>query len=121
MSQDPAYPRPYVRPAAGRPRRATIVESKRSNAAVPVVIVLVAGGLYLGQYSLAAPALFGLVLLVAGGSFLSTRLNPLSPTFYLTRKPSWFAVGVVFLGSLILLADTYFLLKQELGGLAAHF
>ncbi len=44
------------------------------------------------------------MLLVSSASLLSTRLNPLSATFYLTKKPSFLAIGVVFLGALILFA-----------------
>jgi len=120
VSQEPAYPRAYARPPAGRPRRAAEVESRRSNAAIPVAIVLAGVGLYFGQYSLLVPGLLGLVLFASGASFLSTRLNPLSPTFYLTRKPSWLAVGVVFLGALVLFADTYVLLKEQFGPFLSH-
>ena len=80
---------------------------ERSHAAIPVALVVVGLGLYFGSYSLIVPALLGLLLLVSGGSFLSSRLNPLSPHFYLTRKPSWAAVGVVWLGALALLAEAY--------------
>jgi len=80
---------------------------ERSHAAIPVAAVLVAIGLYFASYSLLVPGLLGLVLFASGASFLSTRLNPLSPHFYLTRKPSWAAIGVVFLGALVLLAYAY--------------
>jgi len=119
MSDGRAYPRPYLRPPA-RPNRAAEAEPRRSNAAVPVAIVALVLGLYLGQYSFLAPALLGFVLLLAGGSFLSTRLNPLSPHFYLTRKPSWLAVGVVFLGALFLLWDAYRLFVGGYGPLLNH-
>ena len=115
VSDSRAYPRAYAPPSVARPSRAADVESRRSNAAIPVVVVLVLVGLYLAQYTFFVPAALGVVLLLAGGSFLSTRINPLSPHFYLTRKPSWLAVGVVFLGALVLLADAYFLFVQEFG------
>jgi hypothetical protein len=89
----------------------------RSNAAIPVVVVVAALGLYLGRYTVIFPALIGLLLLAAGGSFLSTRLNPLSPHFYLTRKPSWAAVGVVFLGALALIAGAYAMWLHDWGPL----
>jgi len=102
----------------GRPNRAAEVEARRSNAAIPVAVAVVLVGLYLGRFSLLLPGLLGVVLLVSTGSFLSTRLNPLSPHFYLTRKPSWTAVGVVFLGALILFAYAYSLWVHG-GGLPA--
>lgn len=120
MTNGPAYPRVYGRAPPERPSRATVVENRRSNAAIPVVLVLLGIGLYFGRYSLLVPAAFGLVLLYSGGSFLSTRVNPLSPHFYLTKKPSWLAVGVVFLGAMILFYDTYLLFEQQFGSLAGH-
>jgi len=90
--------------------------AERSHAAIPIAVVVVIVGLYLGTYSLLIPAVLGLVLLVSGTSLTSSRLNPLSPHFYLTRKPSWAAIGVVFLGALALLAEAYALWVQ--GGLA---
>lgn len=100
-----AYP---YRPRRSRPNRAAEeAVPTRSNAAIPVVVVVAALGLYLGRYTVIFPALLGLVLLSAGASFLSTRINPLSAHFYLTRKPSWAAVGVVFLGAIGLLLGAY--------------
>ena len=110
-----AYPRRYPRESEARPNRPAAVEMRRSHAAIPVVVVLVLLGLYLGQYTFFVPAALGVVLLLSGGSFLSTRLNPLSPHFYLTRKPSWLAVGVVFLGALVLLAYAYSLFVHQFG------
>ncbi len=95
----------YREPAPSRPTRTRTTE--RSNAAIPVAVVLVGVGLYFGSYSLVIPGLLGLVLLGSGLSLLSSRLNPLSPHFYLTRKPSWAAIGIVFLGGVGLLAETY--------------
>jgi hypothetical protein len=80
---------------------------ERSHAAIPVAVVVVGVGLYFASYSLVVPALLGLVLLASGTSFLSSRLNPLSAHFYLDRKPSWAAIGVVFLGALALLGEAY--------------
>ena len=121
MSDGRAYPRPYAHPEPGGPNRAATLENRRSNAAIPVVVVLVILGLYLGRYSFFAPAALGLALLYYGGSFLSTRLNPLSPNYYLTRKPSWLAVGVVFLGALGLCWYAYTLLVHQVGGVVPHF
>jgi len=100
------YPRPYRRPSPSRTAREP-AEDRRSHAAIPVAIVLVALGLYFAPDSLLVPALLGGALLLSGLSFLSTRLNPLSPHFYLTRKPSWAAIGVVFLGAALLLAEAW--------------
>jgi Ca2+/Na+ antiporter len=99
--------RTYARPAAGRPNRAAEVESRRSNAAIPVAIAVVAFGVYLGKYSVLLTVFLGVVLLCSGGSFLSTRVNPLSSHFYLAKKPSWAAIGVVFLGALALFGVAY--------------
>lgn len=116
MSDGRAYPRPYSRPVPPpRSARATISDRERSNAAVPVAVVLVVLGLYLARYSLLAPGLVGLLLLFSGGSFLSARLNPLSPHFYLSRKPSWLAVGVVLLGGVGLLYYAYTLFVAHSG------
>jgi uncharacterized membrane protein len=109
-----AYRSAYHRPANAPPNRAAETEPKRSNAAIPVAIVLVALGLYLSQFTLLLTALFGVVLFLVGTSFLSTRLNPLSAHFYLTRKPSWLAVGVVFLGALALFGGAYLLFAHHL-------
>jgi hypothetical protein len=81
--------------------------AERSHAAIPVAVVVVGVGLYFSTYSLLVPTLLGFLLLVAGTSFLSSRLNPLSAHFYLTRKPSWTAIGVVWLGALALLGEAY--------------
>ncbi len=111
--------RPYrTRSRVVRPEE---LEVRRSNAAVPVAIVIVLAGLYLGTYALIVPALLGIVLLCSSGSLLATRLNPLSPTFYLTRKPSGLAIAVVFLGALILFAGTYELWLHQLGPVVPHF
>lgn len=109
MSGARAYPSAYRRPAIPPPNRAAESERKRSNAAIPVAIVFVALGLYLSQYTVLLTALLGIVLCFSGLSFLSTRLNPLSPHFYLTRKPSWLAIGVVFLSGLGLVGGAYWL------------
>jgi hypothetical protein len=78
------------------------VERRRSNAAVPVAVVVVVLGLFFGTYSVLVPVFFGLLLLGAALSFLSTRVNPLSVGFYLPVKPSFAAIGVVALGGVVL-------------------
>jgi hypothetical protein len=95
-------------------------ESRRSNAAIPVAIVLVGIGLYLSSYTIVLTAILGLVLLGSAGSLLSTRLNPLSATFYLTRKPSFLAIGIVFLGALVLFGATYYLWMSQGGPILPH-
>jgi hypothetical protein len=120
VSDGRAYPRAYTHPEPSAPNRAATAESRRSNAAIPVVVVLVVLGLFLGQYTFLFPAAFGLALLYSGGSFLSTRLNPLSPHFYLPKKPSWLAIGVVFLGAIGLCYYAYTVLLRELGGVVPH-
>jgi|GEM_PF-539509 hypothetical protein len=99
------------------PRGAAAEPPRRSNAAIPVSIVVVGVGLYLARYTILLPALFGLFLLWAGGSFLSSRLNPLSTSYYLTTKPSWTAVLVVFLGSFSLIGAAYLLYLDHFGPL----
>ncbi len=84
-------------------------ELRRSNAAIPVAIVLVGIGLFLATYTILLTAVIGILLLASAGSLLSTRLNPLSATFYLTRKPSFLAIGTVFLGALVLFGAAYYL------------
>jgi len=98
------------------PRRTVVARetpSRRSHAAIPVAIGVGLAGLYLGTISVLVPAMLGIVLLVSGTSFLSARINPLSTKFYLGIKPSWAAVGVVFLiGTLLLgIAYAYFVLQ----------
>jgi hypothetical protein len=95
-------------------------EMRRSNAAIPVAVVLVGVGLYLSTYTILLTAVIGLLLLGSAGSLLSTRLNPLSPTFYLTRKPSFLAIGIVFLGALVLFAATYYLWTDQGGPILPH-
>ena len=120
MSSSREYPRPYAHPTPGRPNRVAEVENRRSHAAIPVAVVVVALGLYLAQFTVLLPALFGFLLLWTGLSFLSTRLNPLSPHFYLTRKPSWSAVGVVFLGGFGLLYVAWWMWTHGVAPVLPH-
>ena len=80
---------------------------RRSHAAAPIAVVLLLIGLLLGAYSIVVPAVLGGFLLLTGLSFLSTRLNPLSIGFYLTTKPSWSAIGLLFFAGAILLVTAY--------------
>ena len=106
-------------PPASR-NRGSPPEMRRSNAAIPVAVVLVGIGLYLTSYTIVVTALIGLLLLGSAGSLLSTRLNPLSATFYLTRKPSFLAIGIVFLGALVLFGATYYLWMAQGGPIVPH-
>jgi hypothetical protein len=110
-----AYRRPGVRANVGNP----VV--RQSNAAIPVVIVIVAIGVYLASYSLLVPGLLALALFASGFSFLSSRLNPLGISYYLNTKPSWGAIGVVFLGALGLAWATYLFYLRGWGPILPHF
>ena len=119
------YARPGAAPvSAGRPRRPAPTPPpappRRSHAAIPVALVVVGVGLYLARFTVLLPVVLGLLLLAAGASFLSTRLNPLSAHFYLTTKPSWSAIGVVFLGSLALLWASYAMYLRQWAPLVPH-
>jgi hypothetical protein len=121
VSNARAYRSVYHRPPNPPPNRAAETETQRSNAAIPVVIVVLGVGFYLSQYSILFPGLFGVMLFFSGLSFLSTRLNPLSPHFYLSRKPSWLATGVVFLAAFALLYGAYVLYVRGLAPIVPHF
>jgi hypothetical protein len=83
---------------------------QRSHAAAPLAVLVLFLGLLFGTVTVLVPALLGLFLFSSGFSFLSTRLNPFSIGFYLTKKPSWTAIGIIFLSGLLLwlVAYTYF-------------
>ena len=106
-----------ARPYRNRTVRPVELESQRSNAAIPVAVAVVLAGLYLGTYTVLVPALLGLALLFSSGSLLSTRINPLSATYYLSKKPSFLAIVVVFLGALILFGGAYELWVHQLAPL----
>ena len=80
---------------------------RRSHAAAFVAIGLLLVGAYLAHWTILVPGLLALLLLSSGLSFLSARVNPLSIGFYLTTKPSWTAIGTVFLSGVVLLAIAY--------------
>ena len=80
---------------------------RRSHAAVPVVLALMILGLVTGIYSAAVPFVLGILLLGVLLSFLSVRLNPLASGFYLTTKPSWTAIGTIFLAAVLLFASSF--------------
>jgi hypothetical protein len=94
-----ARPRHHPTPAPEVPRR--------SHAAAPITVTLLLVGLIVGAYTVVVPAVLGGFLLLSGLTFLSTRLNPLSVGFYLTTKPSWPTIGLLFLSGLLLLGSAY--------------
>ena len=94
-------------PRARRPNPSDGHPARRSNAAAPVAVAVLVVGVVLGRWTLLLPLLLGISLLVTTGTFLSARVNPFSIGFYLEVKPSWTAIGVVFLSSLALFAVTY--------------
>lgn len=96
MARKPAV---VVHPAHEPPRR--------SNAAAPVGGILLLAGLILGTYTVVIPALLGLFLISSSLSFLSTRVNPLSIGFYLSTKPSWLTIGLLFLCGIVLIGAAY--------------
>jgi hypothetical protein len=97
--------RPFRRPgrttATGPPVRT------RSHAAILPAVVLLGVGLWLGTMTVIAPVMLGVSMMGAALSFLGSRLNPLSMGFYLNTKPSWSAIGVLFLSAGLLLYSAY--------------
>ncbi|MCI4340475.1 MAG: hypothetical protein L3J73_04335 [Thermoplasmata archaeon] len=83
---------------------------RRSHAAAPLAVFVLFLGLLLGTITVLIPVLLGFFLFSSGFSFLSSRVNPFSIGFYLTKKPSWSAIGVIFLAGVLLwlVAYTYF-------------
>jgi len=107
----------YVRPRYRRtvpseggestPPPATEQIERRSHIAIIPAVILLAVGWYLARYSIIFPAIIGFFLLSGALGLLGSRLNPLSTAFYLTTKPSWTAIGTVFLTGAVLLWMTY--------------
>jgi hypothetical protein len=92
----------------------------RSHAAAYVALALLVVGSYLASWTVLAPALLALLLFSSGFAFLGTRLNPLSVGFYLTTKPSWTAIGTVFVVAAVLLAVAYTYWKHGWGPILPH-
>ena len=86
--------------------------ARRSHAAAYAALALLLLGWLLLSWTILIPILLAFFLLSAGVAFLGTRLNPLSVGFYLTTKPSWSAIAVVFLTGFALLAIVYTTWKQ---------
>ncbi|HEV2519853.1 MAG TPA: hypothetical protein VGX00_04440 [Thermoplasmata archaeon] len=111
----------YVPPPADRrPRRGRdrAPVRKRSNAAIPVALAVFLAGIILGQYSVLIPGLLGIGLVYVAISFLSSRLNPFSLSFYLTVKPSWLAIGTLAFVGLVLVGVAYGYYVSGLGPFA---
>ncbi len=96
-------------PTPARPAPEGFHAERRSHAAIPLALVLLGAGLILGRYAVAIPFVLGLILFVVVLSFVGMRVNPFATGFYVSRKPSWAAIGVVFLSMLILFVGSYFL------------
>jgi len=113
------------RNAPPRPLEPPADPARRSHAAAPLAVAVLFLGLLLGTVTVLVPALLGLFLFSSGLSFLSTRLNPFSIGFYLTKKPSWTAIGIIFLSGLLLwlVAYTYFVrgIAPLIPGAFPHF
>jgi hypothetical protein len=107
-------------PAEALPPGAPPAVPTRSHVAAFVAIAMVLLGWYLAHWTVIAPALLAFFLLSAGVTFLGTRLNPLSIGFYLTVKPSWTAIGAVFLGGLLLMGIAYSAWKSGSGPIIPH-
>jgi hypothetical protein len=106
----------YVRPRYRRNASTTEPEAappavqqvvRRSHIAVIPALILLGVGWYLARFSIIFPAVLGFFLLSGALGLLGSRLNPLSTAFYLTTKPSWTAIGTVFLTATVLLWMTY--------------
>jgi hypothetical protein len=119
----------YVRPryrrtvASGDPEStppATEQIQQRSHIAVIPALILLAVGWYLARYSILFPAIIGFFLLSGALGLLGSRLNPLSTAFYLTTKPSWTAIGTVFLTGAVLLWMTYEYYVHSWGPVIPH-
>ena len=95
-SDPPDSPAPVAEPA-----------QRRSHVAVVPAVILLAVGWYLAHFSILFPAVLGFLLLSGALGLLGSRVNPLSSAFYLTTKPSWTAIGTVFLTGSVLLWMTY--------------
>ena len=93
-------PAARYRPPARRPTPPPV--RRRSHAAIGLALAVFFAGLVLGLYSILIPALLGVGLLYVAFSFLSSRLNPFSLSFYLTTKPSWLSIGTLAFVGLVL-------------------
>jgi hypothetical protein len=93
---------------------------QRSHVAIVPALILLAVGWYLARYSIIFPAIIGFFMLSGALGLLGSRLNPLSTAFYLTTKPSWSAIGTVFLTGAVLLWMTYEYYLHSWGPVLPH-
>lgn len=107
---------PGPTPARAPGRRAAARGAASPSELVGVLaVVLLIVGLVLASTTILIPALLGLLMLSATGGFLSMRLNPFAATFYADRKPSWTAIGMVFVSGILLLSAAYATFRSGAG------
>ena len=100
----------------GRPWHGAVRGAGEPSELVGVLaVVLLIVGLLLGTTTVLIPALLGLLMLSATGTFLSMRLNPFSAGFYAGTKPSWTAIGMVLVAGLLLVSAAYQLYRTGAG------
>jgi hypothetical protein len=124
------YVRPRYRVSARSPRGearpsdpslAPAPERRRSHAAVIPSLVLLGVGVWLGTITILFEGILAVVLLGGAFTLLGSRLNPLSIGFYLSTKPSWTAIGTVFVSGWVLLAMTYIDYVRAWGPVLPHW
>lgn len=93
---------------------------RRSHVAIVPALLLLGVGWYLARFSILFPAILAFFLLSGALGLLGSRLNPLSTSFYLTTKPSWSAIGTVFLAGGALLWMTYEYYLHSWGPIIPH-
>ncbi len=107
------------------PKRGEVAQAepaRRSHAAAPLAVFVLFLGLLLGTVTVLVPVFLGLFLFSSGFSFLSARVNPFSIGFYLTKKPSWSAIGVIFLSAVLLWVVAYSYFVHGIGPvIPGHF
>ena len=103
----PRYRRPAAAAAPSNAAGETAPVQRRSHVAIVPALILLGVGWYLARYSIIFPAILGFFLLSGALGLLGSRVNPLSTAFYLNTKPSWSAIGTVFLTGAVLLWMTY--------------
>ena len=105
----------YREATAAELDRARRNSSSRSQLVGVLAFALLIVGLLFGTYSILIPALLGLGLLSATGRFLSMRLNPFTPSFYIPTKPSWLSIGMLAICGLLLISSAWELWRNGLG------
>ena len=98
------------RPARGHPVAPATPDEpvkRRSHAPAPVAVGILLVGLLVGTWTVVLPVLLGGFLMLSAFSFLSSRVNPLSIAYYLHTKPSWSAIGILFVSGVLLWVSAY--------------